>query len=203
MATSGLYFAIYYEVPDNAFYRAAQTWEMEVLGGASQSDAPMMEEGVRTETDFKNAWARIREQARKTGMPVIQGHVFSHASKGDSADGLEFKGSDVDDGTLTQAEIMSLPALPWADDGLLTLAGCNSGLLGTRGWAPARVFAQTQKVTTIGQSGYAYFSTSKDRYVKITPGSQTVYLWAYKRASNGMLGWGGRMPGVSFDPPGS
>ena len=29
----GLYFAIYYEVPDGAFFRAAQTWESEILGG--------------------------------------------------------------------------------------------------------------------------------------------------------------------------
>ena len=197
----GLYFAIYYEVPDGAFFRAAQTWESEILGGVCRPDTLLVEESARTETDFKNAWARIRDRANKTGMPVIQGQVFSHASKGESMDGLEFKPSDEDDGTLSQAEIMSLPVLPWAKDGLLTLAGCNSGLVGTRGWAPARVFALTQKVTTIGQSGYAYFSTSKDRYVKISPGSQTIYLWAYKRGQNGMLSFGGRMPGVSFDPP--
>jgi hypothetical protein len=166
-----------------------------------RSDILTLEEGVRSKSDFKKAWNQVYEQARKRGLPVIEGQVFSHASKGDDEDGLEFKPTDDDGGTLTQGDIVSLAKLPWAGDGLLTLAGCNTGLLGTRGWAPAQVFANSQGVTTVGQTGYAYFSKARDRYERIDRGSQNVYLWAYKRGQNAMLGFGARLPGKTFPAP--
>ena len=98
-----------------------------------------------------------------------------------------------------QIEILALSKLNWAADGLLTLLGCNTGLAGKRGWTPASVFAKAQGVSTIGQAGYAYFSTSKTSYVKIGSG-QSIYLWAYNRGKNAAFGAGARMAGVTFAP---
>jgi hypothetical protein len=126
--------------------------------------------------------------------------VFSHASKGEGEDGLEFKGGGGEDGTISKGELQSLPALPWLDDGLLVLHGCNTGLAASRGWTPAEVIAKAQKVRTIGQAGYAYFSQNYTTYVEWHSSYPVVYLWAYHRAKNGMAGGGGRMPGKEFRP---
>ena len=100
-----------------------------------------------------------------------------------------------------RAEIESLAPLNWhPTQGYLILSGCNSGLGGARGWSPAEFFARSQKVRTTGQTGYAYFSTSRDSYDEIDDSSTTVYLWAFKRKRNGFTGDGGRMEGVTFTP---
>ena len=200
MSVPGLYFAIYYDVPDRAFYRSAMTWGLETFGGVCRADTPFALEMVATETDFNRAWQSIADRAAAEGLQVIEGLVASHASKGSPNDGLEFRRGESDDGTLSQSEALALPKLPWAADGQLTLTGCNTGLAGTRGWTPASVFARGQGVKTVGMAGYGYFSTNKCTYSEISPNSQTVYLWAYKRARNGMFGGGERMPGITFEP---
>jgi hypothetical protein len=200
MPTPGLYFAIYYEVPDRAFYRAAWTWAMETLGGTTTPDTYLVLEPVATEADFRRAWETVDNESKRVEMPIAEGQIFSHASKGSNVDGLEFRPGSDGDGTLSQSDVLGLPRLNWASDAQLVLTGCNTGLAGTRGWAPAGVFARRQGVTTIGQAGYGYFSTNRSAYSEINANSQTVYLWAYKRGRNGMLGGGGRMPGVVFAP---
>lgn len=95
--------------------------------------------------------------------------------------------------------------LPWAAGGRLILSGCNSGLTGTRGWAPAGEFAKRQGVVTVGMAGYGYFSTDAGKYVEIKPTDTTIYLWAYKRGKNAgvmgnVFGGGERMAGVEFPP---
>ncbi len=195
-----LCFAIYYKVPDRAFERAAATWVAQECG-----NRPVLTEVVATEADFKRAWDAVALRARTANARVVLGQVFSHSSKGGDSTGLEFKPGGGDDGTLTQAEIQSLPVLPWAAGGRLILSGCNSGLTGTRGWAPAGAFAKRQGVPTVGMAGYGYFSTDKDKYVEIKPADTTIYLWAYKRGKNdsyvgNLFGSGGRMAGVEFQP---
>lgn len=203
-------FTIYYwnedRDPDHSFYRAAMTWKRDVL--SRFPNALFLERPVTTETDFKTAWVAISEtlQAQKRENDkrylVSEGHVFSHASKDDGeTDGLEFPGNDQDDGTLTQTEILNLPVLDWHPHrGLLTLAGCNTGLAGTRGWAPAQAFADGQGVRAQGQAGYAYFSELRHTYREISSGSKSVYLWAYRRGRNGVLGNGARMAAQVFAP---
>lgn len=196
MAASGIYFAIFYEVPDHAFEKAAWTWAIEETGGTSSATTSTLIQPCRTVGDFSTAWNAVLSHAKELSLPVIRGNLLTHASKGSKDDGLEFKG-----GTLSRTGIGSLPQLPWAEDGVLTLAGCNTGVMGTRGWTPAQVLATSQKVKTIGQAGYGYFSTDKYTYVEHngTPPS-TLYLWAYRRGRNS--GWfdgdGRRMPGVTF-----
>jgi hypothetical protein len=70
----------------------------------------------------------------------------------------------------------------------------------SRGWTPAEVIAKAQRVRTIGQAGYAYFSQNYTTYVEWHPSYPVVYLWAYHRAKNGLAGGGERMPGKEFRP---
>jgi hypothetical protein len=198
---STLNFAIYYRVPDRAFERAADTWEAEA-SKAIGSGALFLKEGVSTEADVLAAWTRILDRATREGLPVYAGQIFSHASKGSRNDGLEFQPGEDEDGTIDRTGIQSMPVLPWDPQGTLTLTGCNTGLVGTRGWCPASDFATHQKVHTVGQAGYGYFSTQTRRYSRIDDSSTTVYLWAYRRGKNGAFGDGMRINGTLYDPKG-
>jgi len=204
LAPKCIYFAIYYRVPDNAFKRAAETWKRKVEQYASYRkdvDIIILKE-VKTETDFRRAWKEVYAKNASVGGIVIEGQLFTHASKDDGGpNGLEFRSSRTDDGTLTKGEITSLPRLNWDDqNGLLVLTGCNTGLIEKRGWTPAREFARSHRVRTVGQPGYAYFSQNDKKYVEINSASTQVYLWAYKRRKNGLFGDGSKMGGISYHP---
>lgn len=204
-----LYFAIYYSVPDRAFEMAAETWRFDVEQRMlfDQTSLFIMKE-VKTETGFKEAWMDIACQAQAKNAVVLEGAIFSHASKGDKSDGLEFKSNREDDGTLTKSDIEALPVLNWPrklpfDTGILVIYGCNSGLSGNRGWAPASVFAKSQGVTTVGQAGYSTFSTSPDHEYPIYGQMQTpAYLWAFASGRNNLwrpiLVGGPRMPAIVY-----
>jgi len=200
-----LFFALYYRVKDHAFKRAAETWEKETrqaFGFVDTQDLFLSIE-VFSESEFKAAWNRVQTESRARSAKIVQGQIFSHASKtGEGAqNGLEFKKDTSEDGTIKKNEIESLAPLDWdSNQGYLILSGCNSGLAGNRNWTPAEVFARTQKVRTLGQSGYAYFSSSRDSYVEIDASSDVVYLWAFKRRRNGWSGSGQKMEGVTFTP---
>ena len=198
-ARTRLFFAIYYQVDDNAFKRAAATWKksLETSEGYFPGADAFYEKEVSTEADFKQAWQEIADKAAKEKRVVWMGNCFTHASKQtDGNDGLEFRG-----GTLTKAEIASLPKLPWdSSSGCLILSSCNSGMLGSRSWAPAQAFASAQSVLALGQLGYAYFSTKFDKYVESKPDSDPLYLWAYKRGKNSWFGNGCRLLGKVFRP---
>ena len=199
-----LFFAIHYAKPggDRAFEFAAQTWldSAKALEGGPGDRYLLVP--FSYESEFKLAWAEIALRARKDGLLVQAGSVFSHASKQiDRNDGLEMLGRE-DDGTLKGPEILALPKLPWADSGAyLVLTGCNTGMQGKRGWAPASAFAQGQGVPTLGQAGFAYFSKLWPRYLQKSPGESRIVLWAYRRARNSLGGSGARIPGVLFHPP--
>lgn len=203
-----LFFAIYYDPPndDDAFKRAAKFWQkrLEKHGVAAAHD-PFISWGVTYERQFKLAWKTIAGLAKTKGLQVGGGQIFSHASwQGDDSDGLEFKGpkKPSDGQTLKAEEIDQLEKLPWSDDGFLILSGCNSGVVAFRGWAPARRFAKAQGIHTVGLPGYGYFSKKWDTYVETTAKDQEIYLWAYRRRRNRLLGDGGRQRGVVFKPNG-
>lgn len=205
-----LYFTIYYTGDDDgAFRRAALTWVQETMDSQSyRACDKFIVAGAKTEAEFRSQWMKIYKASYEPDWVVVKGNIFSHASKdGDSIpDGLEFKrgvsatvGSD--DGTLEDFEIRALSRLNWRASAWLVLSSCNTGSL-RDGWAPAKSFAESQKVDTIGQAGYAYFSTKKDRYEKIDGSSETVYLWAYQRMRNALflMGSGDRMSGKWYYP---
>jgi hypothetical protein len=203
--TGRVFFAIYYvnarSVPDAAFERAARTWRNNVRvqeGFRSDRDV-FIEAAVTSEPDFKRAWSTIAMQAEANGMPVWAGNVLSHSSKGSSTDGLEFA-SVGGDGTITQSDVGSLAVLPWDPNGYLILSGCNTGLKGKRSWSPAKEFAVKQRVRTLGQAGYAYFSKVWSSYSETSPSDMRISLWAYSRGRNAALGGGGRMPGILYSP---
>jgi hypothetical protein len=203
---ASMYFAIYYQVDDEAFKRAAESWKSDIKALSEISDDKLfiMHE-VKTETDFKDAWRDIYSTTKKKigSTGIVQGRIFSHSSKGSDQDGLEFKSEKKggNDGTLTKKEIALLDKLPWdSKTGHLILHGCNTGLVMERGWCPAQEFANRQGIRTTGQQGYAYFSKLWDQHEEIaTEGA--VYLWAYERRKNGILGDGTRMEGLVFSPP--
>lgn len=149
-----VFFSIYYAnaltVPDAAFERAARTWRnsVQVHESFRQGRDVFIEAAVTSEPDFKRAWQGIANQARINNMPVWVGNVLSHSSKSGTTDGLEFA-SVGGDGTITQSDIASLERMPW-DRKLRSYGG--------RSWAPAKEFAMKQRVRTLGQTGYAYFS---------------------------------------------
>lgn len=204
-STGRVFFCIYYLnptlVPDAAFERAATTWQQAICqaeGFRPGSDI-FMRHAVRTEPQFRAAWNLIATQATRYALPVWVGNVLSHASKDTRDDGLEFT-SVRNDGTISHADIAKLTMLPWDNHGYLILSGCNTGLLGAhRAWCPAQRFAQTQRIRTVGQVGYAYFSARWNSYAP-AHGQSRVVLWAFRRGRNGRLSSGIRMQGRVFSP---
>lgn len=130
-----VYFALYYEHPtlvaDAAFKRAAATWRDAIgsIEGFRPGTDLFVEQGIRTEPQFRAAWNGIADQAALNQMPVWGGNIFSHASKDTRDDGLEFV-SVQSDGTISQSDIKALNVMPWDQNGYLILSGCNTGLLG-------------------------------------------------------------------------
>lgn len=128
-----LYFAIYYDVSDQAFQRVAETWQLDLKERMyfDKSSIFVMKK-IKTEDEFKTAWSEINQEALDQDAVVVEGNIFSHASMGDKVDGLEFSG-----GTLTKEEIEKLPILPWSksmsniqnieSESILLLTSCNSG----------------------------------------------------------------------------
>ena len=200
-----LTFGIYYQVKDHAFKRALETEVQELKATSSWDsarDVVILKE-VRHEEDFKRVWAEIAMEARSQSLEVARGLLFLHASKptGENS-GFEFApmapGADA---TLKKDEMHALTKLPWAPSAKLDLRGCNTGMVGERrSWAVAEVMAKAQGVKTSGQMGYSYFSTSKSHYEEASPSSKVVYLWAFHRKKNDILGDGSAMPEKVFNP---
>lgn len=198
-----LFFALYYRVEDDAFRHAARTWldDMKQQEGYSLADDELFLE-IGTEKDLRFAWCMVNARAAAGGTTVTAGAIFSHASwQSDGRDGLEFQATIDHDGTLMCAEIPCLPILPWAEDGYLVLTGCNTGNARSRDWSPAELFARHQRVTTLGQTGFSYFSKSWGTHSRNwLPASKHIALWAYRRKHNDEDGDGARMEGAIFKP---
>ncbi len=202
-----VFFCVYYQNsasdPDASFQRAARTWNREAKKQFSFREGVdiFIEQAVTTEPQFKNAWNGIAKQASYNGMKVSLGQLLTHASKDpNGGNGLEFMPVS-GDGTITQADIAALAKMPWSSDAALILAGCNTGLTGSgRSWSPAAEFAKAQKVRTLGQSGYAYFSKVWASYTSQVKTDTNIALWAYQRGKNAPAGDGSRLKGVVIPP---
>jgi hypothetical protein len=196
-----IYFAIFYQVKDGAFRRAAETWEREIRGMSSfnsRTDKVLMLEQL-TEGQFNKAWNLVYQEGNLPGRVVMEGHLFTHASYDSDSDGLEFK-KDESGGTLDQKEMKALVKLNWKDDGKLVLHGCNTGKSERRYWAPAQELSNGQGIRVEGLTGYGYFSKKRDVYAEIDKNSTTVYLYSYKRGWNAFAGDGSKMPEVFYTP---
>jgi hypothetical protein len=198
-----IYFSICYRTGDDAFKRASDTWRRSLSAPSYRSGVDQFfEQEVSTEAEFVAAWTAAHAVIASFAAPytqrvALEGRLWTHASMGSAADGLEFQGAN---NTLTQSDIAALQELTWHPSGLLYLHSCNSGLKDDRSWCPAEEMHKTQGIGTIGQTGYAYFSTSEDKYVESTPKSQDLFLWAYRRGKNKVFGDGGAMPPATFGP---
>ncbi len=198
-----LYFSIYYQVPDDAFKKASDTWKEKIQSNPKKWDPDLdvfLDFGVKFETEFTSAWAKIKSTEENQAMSVAEGSVFSHSSKSDvEKGGLEFRPNSIDratasfeNGTLNKTEIAALPKLHWSGTGGLFLHGCNTGKdIEGRNWTTGSVFADTQQIRTFSEAGYAYFSSSEEKYVETTEADKKVYLHAYLRAKNVTFKLGG------------
>lgn len=198
-----LFFSIYYKVQDRAFALASSTWltETKKCNRFNTRKDVCIEIEVTTESDFRNAWSSIAHTTKQGKYKVWRGNIFSHASKQvEGNDGLEFLPDSEQNGTLQFGEISRLQPLDWGNNAALILSGCNTGLTLGRGWSPAQAFASQQKVKTLGQKGFSYFSKNWENYSQKTPNDQRICLWAYERAQNGLLGRGQRISGQIFRP---
>ncbi len=195
-----LFFSMHFKVKDNAFKYAAQTWERVVKSrhAFDYSKDEFLSFELSTEGDFKTHWRTVNDRARTGNYAVWAGHLLTHASIQDNHnDGIEFRSDVGEDGTLKSSEIAPLPVLPWRPESFLVLAGCNTGLSRV-GWNPGAAFAQHQKVTTLGQTGYAYFSKKWHDFSSKTNETE-ICLWAYSRGKNSWFGSGGRLAGRVFN----
>ncbi len=197
-------FYIYYDVPDGAFERAALTDKRDFKAVFSPPSRVVMKK-VKTKQDFIKAWNEIRQEAMTRGERVFLGTLLTHASKQlDQRDGLEFA-NDPAGSTLTREDIRNLQKMPWLNGGNekgggLILNGCNTGLIGDRGWCPAQEFAKSQGCDALGEAGFATFSRVKDKYEPTRLGEITTYLHAYKKGLNGLTGDGGLIPAKKYSP---
>lgn len=201
-----LFFVIYYKDSEGSFGRVAETQVRQIKTSAEWTDGrdELFTQVVKTESDFYKTWEALYQKASKGGFQVQHGYIMSHATKGDGAhSGLEFypEPDHREDATATRDELMELEKLPWAKDGLLEFNGCNTGLSGARrSWSIAEIMAKSQGVRTTGQLGYSYFSLSKSKYIEITPVAKDVYLRAFHRRKNGLLGNGNAISEKEFRP---
>jgi len=192
-----LFFVIFYNNPasdhDGAFRRAAFTRveAMKQEVGFDPSVDLFLVRVATTELQFVKVWRDVLRACDEARARVYGGVTMFHASARGDETGLEFLG-----GTLNQQEIEALEKLPWASGARLHVVGCNTGAAGdelppgvqaARQWVPAQVFARAQRVTTLGEAGYAYFSLEPDRYVPNDGRSEVLYLGAFARRRN--LGW--------------
>ncbi len=205
-------------VKDRAFQRAAETWEREVesrSGFNSNCDSVFLFP-VKTELEFIDEWEHLRilsdavKEIFTYNYKIKEGVLFLNSGKDydlanrDStlylAPDRDSSGNEINDGSFRWIDTKQLDRLPWADDGRLILRGCQSGLAGFDHVSIAEAFAYTQHVVTSGESGFAYFSESIDRYVEISTSSKDVYLKAYERRLNNVWGDGESMEPEIFDP---
>jgi len=156
----------------------------------------------------------VRREGKEIKSRVDRAFLFTHASispnepaadgtPGPGRSGLEFGLAFEGDtrATFQKDDIAALPRLAWPevpdpDQPVIHLHGCNTGLLKTnllsevelrRDWCPAREFAMTQGVTTLGQRGDSFFSSSMTEYQRIDAASPEVYLWGFWRKTSSWL----------------
>jgi len=199
----GLYFAIYYKNlatdKDEAFRRAAETWARKREGLCKMVSVTYVYELIA-------AFRHLAYLTRTSKQTYNQGAMFAHSSPpkraNDTSRGVHMASfkpktlaelhyredvltpQGLDNDTLTPSLMNRLTCLPWSSDAKLYIYGCLSGT----GSVPiAKLFADHQHVTTIGQTGKAYFSKSPYVYEEIGAQDKAIYLKAFYRPQNAAL----------------
>lgn len=199
----GIYFAIYYKNlasdKNEAFRRAAETWARTREGLCEMVPVTYVYE-------LHSAFHHLAYLARTTHSTYDEGALFVHSSPpkraNDTSRGVHMASfkpktlaelhyredvltpQGLDNDTLTPSLMKHLERLPWSSEAKLYVYGCLSGT----GSAPiAKLFADHQGVTTVGQTGKAYFSKNAYAYEEIGAEDKTIYLKAFYRPLNAAL----------------
>jgi hypothetical protein len=145
---------------------------------------------VTTECDIQSKWEELAKLQEESDLEIQEGHLLTHATKGDKP-GLTFAEIGCNqDGTLTIDEIKKLPLLKWSIHSELYLYGCRTGLKlsNENNKTMADAFFEAQNIkTVIAQKGYGYFSYRPKYYVAIDDDindTKDIYLWAFNRGLN-------------------
>jgi hypothetical protein len=200
-----IFFIFYFKKAgdDGAFERAAKTRNNEL----SNSDKYSKEKGdlillwpVTSAEEFKKKWENVSNLQKNSLYRVEEAHLYTHASLGERIDGLEFSpsftntGALSEDGTVSHEELEALPKILWTKNSKIVLYGCNTGNTSSvygKKKSVATVLHDAQKpLQTLAQDGYAYFSTDKNKYIRAIGTPDKLYLWAYKRGKNSLVGNG-------------
>lgn len=198
-------FLIYYADKEAAFKRAATTWRK------SHSHLRFIEHSFSTIDDLVWIFRLLANTAKKRKAVFFLGAMFVHSSPPNQDESsqkgglhaapfrpktlgelrykeevLEPSGLDVD--TASTTVLKKLDRLPWSSRGTLQLFGCLSGGSPEDARSIAGVLAKTQHITTIGETGKAYFSKSPDKYIPVTTTDNEIYLRAFNRNTNLVIG---------------
>lgn len=144
--------------------------------------------GVKSEDDFYAAWKQIGEETEQRiadggeDQRIQAGAIFTHAG----TEGLYLTPGKTSEGTIDLDEINGLDVLPWMDNGLLQLKGCQTGVE-VHGKSVTGTFAKAQNISAFGQSGFANFSFDPYTYQPIGKNSNQVYLQAFESGKNAPL----------------
>lgn len=199
-----LAFTIAYRDKEGSFEKAALTWSDENVGAVQRVHA-----GFQTLEGFFDAFRGLARHVQRSNGEFVRGALFVHSSApyldqktGPSARfGLETRPASpktlaelrrleelgLDMHTAGVTVLARLPKLPWAEGAVLEVIGCNSGGTPEAPGGIAEVLSLTQKVTTVGESGKAYFSTRADRFEEVQGGEKKIYLRAFHRGKNLLL----------------
>jgi hypothetical protein len=153
--------------------------------------------------DLEQMFRLLHSEAKQAKATHDRGAVFCHAShalvRGDEGKVHvprnpatpaekkryeEISETGVDGNVLSGDRLARQPRLLWSKGARFYIIGCNSGLGAN---SVAQQFADVQKVTTYGETGYASFSKKPTYFEKIEPTDREIHLPAFFRSKNALL----------------
>jgi RHS repeat-associated protein len=151
---------------DDEFRRAAQTRAAEIQHqkGYDAKHDTVIVAGVKTKADFAAAVKQANGMFKQFGK-VGEVSLFSHAGW---HDGPVFHDAAGKPTQFTASELDRV-AVNWSDNAHACFFGCNTGV------RFGSMFAESQRVTTYGFTGYASFSSNPNHYERIQP-TGPVYM---------------------------
>ena len=151
---------------DDEFRRAAQTRAAEIQKqkGYDPAHDTVIVAGVGTKADFAAAVKQANGMFKQFGK-VGEVSLFSHAGW---HDGPVFHDASGKPTQFTESELDRV-AVNWSDNAHACFFGCNTGV------RFGSMFAESQRVTTYGFTGYAAFSSNPNHYERIQP-TGPVYM---------------------------
>ncbi len=151
---------------DDEFRRAAETRAAAIQHqkGYDATKDTVLVMGVKTKADFAAAIKQANAQFKQFGK-VGEVSLFSHSGW---KDGPVFHDTHGNPTQFSESEL-DRTAVNWSDSARACFFGCNTGVRFTS------IFADSQRVTTYGFTGYASFSSNPNHYERIQP-TGPVYM---------------------------